>query len=159
MHTNEDIERALTTLRVIIGAMLAGMIAFGAVAVVLGRQADDTTLATPLLVVLIVLSLGAVPTFVITRAVLRNRVRHSYELRPPTEDQTGKLVPILMTLTIIGAAMAEGVGLFGLVIYVITGTVWALIAPVVAILALVLQLPSRDKLNRFVADVTGQHSL
>ena len=159
MHTNEDIDKALTTLRIILGAILAGMLAFGVVAVVIGRQADDTTLATPLLVVLVVLSLGAVPTFVIARAVLRNRVRHSYEQRPPTEDQIGKLVPILMTLTIIGAAMAEGIGLFGLVIYLITGTAWALVAPVVAALAILLQFPSRDKLNRFVADVTGQHSL
>jgi len=30
---------------------------------------------------------------------------------------------------------------------------------VVAALAILLQFPSRDKLTRFVADVTGQHSM
>ncbi|MCP4592873.1 MAG: hypothetical protein GY842_19225, partial [bacterium] len=58
--------------------------------------------------------------------------------------------------TIIGAAMAEGFGIFGITVYALTDNAPVLIAPGVALLALALQFPTRAKLAKLVSSVSGQ---
>jgi hypothetical protein len=52
--------------------------------------------------------------------------------------------------------MAEGIGLFAGVIFLLTGHMLALAAVAVAVAALVSLLPTRDRVAGFLASVTGQ---
>jgi hypothetical protein len=61
-----------------------------------------------------------------------------------------------VSLRIIAAAMAEGFGLFGIVIFLVTGTAIALAAPVLALVILTRLVPTRDRISRFLAELSGQ---
>ena len=59
----------------------------------------------------------------------------------------------LAALTIVGAALAEGIGLFGGIVYFLTGSPVALAAPVVAVLLIIAQLPTRTRTENILRDL------
>ena len=66
-----------------------------------------------------------------------------------------QLASRFVQLTIIGAAQAEGISLFGLVVYLVTGVQWTLVVPVLGLLLLAVLFPTRDRFRAFAARVTG----
>jgi hypothetical protein len=157
MNANEQIDEALRILRIIVAAMMMGVLALGVVAIFIGQQAKpDAKLANILLVLLAVMAVWELIAYAVVRVSMLNRVRRRFAENPPGADPTPELIGTFQSLTTIGSALAEGLGLFGAVIMLITGAWAALAAPAVALIVLALQLPSRDKLARFVSGVTGQ---
>ena len=68
--------------------------------------------------------------------------------------------PSLQNLRLIIPAMAMGVIIFAaIVIFLITGNWLAIAAPAIGLLLIARNFPTRDKLNRFSGNVTGQHRL
>ena len=67
------------------------------------------------------------------------------------------MMPTCQTLTLIRSAMAEGLGLFGLVIGLVTDTQAAFAAPVLALIILGAGFPTRDKLTQLTASITGRN--
>lgn len=60
-----------------------------------------------------------------------------------------------MMLTLIAASLAEGFALFGSVVYLLSGSMLALIAPAAGVLVIMALLPNADRIDRFARDVTG----
>jgi F0F1-type ATP synthase membrane subunit c/vacuolar-type H+-ATPase subunit K len=157
MNAHEPIDQALRILRIIVAAMMMGVFGLSVVAVLVGRQADpNPKLANIMLVLLAVMAVWELIAYAVVRASVLNRLRRRFAGNPPAEDPATELIGSFNSLTIIACALAEGLGLFGAVIMLITGAWAALAAPALALIVLTLQLPSEDKIARFVSGVTGQ---
>lgn len=156
----DEMPASLQNLRLIIPAMAMGMILFAAIVIFLitsGRMDTDPEPANLLLLVLAALAVAELAAYVVIRKVITGNLRrrwlgHAVEDVPPEE-----LLKWFQTLTLVGAAMAEGLSLFGLVILLVTGNWPAIVAPAIGLLLIALHFPTRDKLNRFAGSVTGQH--
>jgi len=145
--------------RIILGVLALGLTVLAVVAGALGPVSEmhDAQMDGMLLLVLGLLALGEIPAYAIVRASMRARLQSEHEGQTPTEERVRSLAQAFLVTTLIPAAMLEGWGLFGGIIYLITGQWTALLAPIIAIIGIVLLLPSHDKFNRFVSDITGQH--
>ncbi len=158
--TNDKLHPSLQNLRLIIPAMALGVIIFAAIVIFLvagGRMNTHPTLENPLLLALVALAVMEVVAYIVIRKVITGNLRrrwlgHAAEDVPPDE-----LAKWFQTLTLVGAALAEAPSLFGLVILLITGNWLAIAAPAIGLLLIALHFPTRDKLNRFAGNVTGQH--
>ena len=154
---NEPIYQSLRPLQIMILAMMVGILAFAAVAVAVSRQFDHQADLGPLLLLaLAAVGLGELLAYSVLRRATINRLRKLVQADPAGQVQPTTLAPGLVTLRIIAAAMAEGFGLFGMVVFLVTGTAIALAAPVLALVILTRLVPTRDRISRFLAEVSGQ---
>jgi len=150
-RSRETPQVSLRVLRIIIAAMVCGLLAFGAVAVFLvegGTKRVDPGLANLLLPVIGMLAISElVAYFVVRGAILRKAVEPLPPHLPPPPGATpmGRLA----TVTLIGCAMAEGIGLFAIVTYLLTGNRLAWIAAAAALLTLAMQWPTQARLASF----------
>jgi len=62
----------------------------------------------------------------------------------------GGIPPQLYTLTILGAALAEAFGIFGLVIVLLGGPWAVLAAPAISVVLILLQIPTRGRLEELL---------
>jgi hypothetical protein len=141
----------MRVLRVIVAAMAGGMLSFLAIAVFLvegGTMTLDPDLAKVLLPVIAFLAVGEVVAYLVLRSAT---IRKLNEPQPPHVAEHGAPTPMgsLATLTIIGCAMAEGVGLLAIVTYLLSGNHLAWIPVAAALLVLAMQWPTRDWLKHF----------
>ncbi len=156
--SDQELRKAVTVPRVVLGAMGMGIVAFAAVAVVLGQGGQMTTqpeLARILLPVLALMAAPALVAFLLVRNAAVGKLRSEAGQAPDritVEVVAARLVPV----TIIGGALAEGVSLFGTVAYLLTGQALALAAPAVGIIALVLLMPSLTRIRRLTSAITGR---
>jgi len=154
---NLTIEKQLLRLRIIVGAMAAGVISLMVVAfvVVASRPPPrDDELAAILLAVMGFMALSDLPAYVLIRTTLRTKLRDTVR----QDTQTDPLMSVLRaysTITIIAAAMAESVGLFGGVIYLITGHVLAFGGPIVTLVVLFALFPSVQKVRNLAIETLG----
>ena len=142
--------------RIISGAMIVGVAAFGVVVLVLGdRVASQASLGGLFVGILGLVALAFLVVYSVFKAVVVRTARSQCEQSGGKALPLGALARAYAPLVIIRAAMAEGVGLAGLVFLLITGQqlLWA--APVIAIIILVAALPSRSRFDSFVQEVTG----
>lgn len=157
MNTNGPIDDTLRMLRTVVAAMMMGVLGLSVIAIFIGQQADpNPKLANILLVLLAVMAAWELIAYGVIRASLLKRLRRRFAENPPAADPTAELIGNFNSLTIIACALAEGLGLFGGVIMLITGAWASLAAPALALILLAFQLPSQDKLARFVSGVTEQ---
>ncbi len=155
---DEPVGRMLLTLRVILLAITISIVAFGIVAVVLVTGGTFTTrphLATPLLPVLGLTAAALIVVYLVVRRALIAGLRRAGASETATEVREAALVGRFQALTIIGGALAEAPSLFGIVVFLLTGQWMALLVPALGLGAVVLLIPSRDRLARFSAEVTG----
>lgn len=155
--SNDGIDAALRPARIIVAAMTAGMMAFGVLAVLFARPvALAASARTVLIAVLFVLPISGYVTHALIHRNIIGRLRERYAQEPPSAELAARFARDTTPVTIIGAALAEAFGLFGLVVVMITGLYPVLLAPALAVLALLLQIPTRAKLAKLVSAVTGQ---
>lgn len=136
--------------RIIVIAMMGGLIAFGVVVAVLTRMnviASGDIDANLMLGVLGVLALSEIVAYTILRKTMLTQAKSKLQGRSAADPPLDETAQILNVLTIIGAAMCEGIGLFGLVIVLITGNYAAAAFPLVALVLLALQIPSEHRLR------------
>ncbi|MGQ9651513.1 MAG: hypothetical protein ACUVXJ_15510 [Phycisphaerae bacterium] len=99
------------------------------------------------------------PAFLVVYAVLRAVMVRAARSQCKQGGAMGmsleSLARVYAPLVIIRAAMAEGVGLAGLVFLLITAQKVLWVAPVIAIIILVATLPSQSRFDSFVQEVTG----
>lgn len=154
---NDPIYQALRPVRIIILAMMAGILGFATIAVAVSRRFDhQDDLAQLLLLVLAAVGLGELFAYGALRRATSNRLRKRVQADPGGQFQPTTLAPDLVRLQIIAAAMAEGFGLLGIVVFLVTGTAIALAGPVVALVILTRLVPTRDRVSRFLAELSGQ---
>lgn len=144
------------SLRGVILAMTGGLFALsvvlGYVGLNLNRPSDPSML--PILGgVLIVAVVAMVPAFILVRRVtIAGLARRSHGDGKPDAEQ---LETAFCQLRLIGAALAESVGLFGAIICVVTGEWYTLAAVAPAILVMAAQIPTQTQLEQFAREITS----
>jgi len=165
--TRTDIDKGLTTLRLIVALMAGGVIAFTGVIAGLVANGSITPAASQGDVMLVVLLAATVSTAVMYPVVRAQMIRQAQmRLREEAAASRGggaaaqaawqASMPGYFSVTLIGAAMAEGAGFFGVIILMTSGTWIALLAPGVALLALAALFPTRERLRSFASAVAGR---
>lgn len=156
---NPQLDKEIMSLRIIIAAMMMGIVAFGAVVLAIGSKVaqDDAELGGMLLAVLGVLAVGELIAYAVLRMATLSSARRQFEQEPTGEDAEVRMMPAWRTLILVRSAMAEGLGLFGLVIVLVTATRTAFVAPVIALIILAAGFPTKDKLAQLTASITGQN--
>jgi hypothetical protein len=151
-------------LKILLGAMAAGIVAFIGVCFIIRQpvgplppRPDDHGHAI-LLIVLVGLGLAELPAYFVVRSAIKTQLRREFE---HADGDVQKVEPVgaYFTLTIIAAALAEAWGLFGAIIYILSGAWVAIIAPVVTVAILIGLLPTRYKYDCFVEDVSRPNVL
>ena len=153
---DETVKGVILTARIISGAMIAGVATFGVVVLLLGNVvASQPSLGGLFMGILGLIAPAFLVAYVVLRGVMVRAARSQCEQSGGVGMSLEALARAYAPLVIIRAAMAEGVGLAGLVFLLITGQKLLWVAPVVAIIILVAALPSRSRFDSFVQEVTG----
>lgn len=157
---NEKVAKQLNALRVIVGTMAMGVIGFSVVAVVVTQSGDFKPvegMVETLLPVLAAVAFFELPAYFVIRNGAIKRCRKDWSDEVTEDEASTKITQIFSTSTIIGAAMLEGLGLFGALIVLITGNLAILAVPGIAIVLLaVCSFPMIDKLRSLKARITGR---
>ena len=155
-----SLDGCLRTLRIILAGMLASIVGFGAIAAALavnGSAKIDSQSANTLLLVLAGFAVSEIVAYAVVRTAFVGNLRSSVNGQALEEDRTQQLIKSFHTLTLIGAAMVEGVSILGLVVLILSASWLAVPVPAVGLVLIVLQFPTRDKFYRFAGNVTGEH--
>ncbi len=156
----DQLPERLRPLRIVIVALAAGLLVLAVVAVVAvlsEAMPIDESLGPILLMVLGLVAFAEAVGYVIIRQGIVRKTRAGLENCSTEIEQTATLANAFASLTIIGGAMLEGLGLFGAVIVLLTGQLVVLIAPALAIIFLLtLAFPTGKKAREFIGAVTGQ---
>jgi hypothetical protein len=147
MPPNGGSDAVLRTPRIIVAAMAGGVLMFVGVAaylVELGEFPIKPELAGTLLPVLVIAAVGGLVGYVVVRSTMLKQPRPAGSgLAHP-----GKLGPYGM-IVLIGGALAESVGLLGVVVYLVSGSRLALLAPAFSVLLILAQWPTSAGLERW----------
>lgn len=142
----------LRSTQIVLLALALGVLSFTGVVVFLRLSASasmDSKVASLLLVTVGGLAVSEVAAYVLLRRTFVARAVASREESLALLRQGCTPLP-LHTLAIIGAALAEGAGLLGVVALLLGAPWYALAAPAVAVALILLQLPTRERLERIV---------
>jgi hypothetical protein len=151
--------RTLSNLPLIITAMIGaqvvlGLAAAGAVyADVVSTQPEPQTV---LLGALALLGVGELIGFQVLRLTWINNQKQAWSERSPDEDPVPHLAQPFIALTINRAAMAEGWGIFGIGIFLVTGNLLGLAAAVISLVLLLPLLAVDDRFRQYVLTITGR---
>jgi len=158
---NASVPLSLKSLQIIVLAMMAGVLVFAVIAVAIGsRNPPQPELARLLMPILVLVGVVELPAYFVVRRASVASLRRSLEVDPPADDSDARVMTTFATLTIIGSAMAEGFGLFGSVIFLLTSEWPVLAAPAIALVVLVLRIPTGGKLSDFAGELafdSGRH--
>jgi len=154
----DELAKRLQPVKVVLLAMVFGVIGFAAVAYVLLRDgAFETNEKTgPVLLGLLgLLALGELPAYLIIRQSVTAKLRRRWQVEEPVNHPATFFGQPIATVAILGGAMVEGLGLFGVLVYLLAGNSWGLAAPAAAVSLLLAQIPTRQSTERFVSSTTA----
>ena len=129
--------------QIILSALIVGVIALTVAAIFAHPKigSTDAELGQKLLLILAGLPVLALPAYALMRRrATRLLARRHHDAR--AEARNHQIPPELLGAVIVGASLAEGLGLFGATIFLITGQWLALVAPALAII--VIGIPPID---------------
>ncbi len=142
MAQNRRIALPLRTVQRILLALMSGVGLFATMAVLLRSSVSpNAALRVPLLGTLVGVTALAIVTYVFTRRSMRARLS-GRKGAAQAELKAGFLPAELAGLAILGAALAEGVGLLGVVTFLLTHSWPALVAPGLAMALIAVQVPT-----------------
>jgi hypothetical protein len=153
MDEHAELQQAVRPLQVILAAMILGMVAFAVIALAIGPIGPvEPGLTQALLVGLVCL----VVTEAIMWSILRRRlVRRAREMTAGASDDGRRTIlrGYVMIAGLVPAAMAEGLGLFGAVIYLLTGAGWGLATTAAATVLLIVLFPTSGRVLRILSNL------
>lgn len=143
------IDATLLRLRVVVGALITGVLVFSAIVVFLlhGRKLDTTDGFDGIFFLIL-------PAFALTCVVGYSIFRKAQDRQL---DRAGRGAPlerllrVYTTRTIVGAAMAESVALLSGIAYLLTGSDWMILGIVAALVVMTGFLPKAERIRDFVA--------
>ena len=145
---------SLRSVQIIPLAMALGVLAISGVAIAVrlsGGVESNPEVTGVLTMAVAALAVAMVPVYFVLRRTLVARAQEERAKGLELLAQ-GQAPPALLTLLIVGAALAEGVGLFGAVTLLIGGPWFVLAAPGLALALILMQIPTRE---RFEAMLRG----
>lgn len=152
----ELVHRQIGTLRLVVGAMAVGVLGLAVVAAVFGPLELQQGAAPPtklLAIICVALMAAEAVAYVAVRGMIISRVR--------VEGDAPQLVGALrafMSLSIIGAAMAEGVALFGAIVVLLGGVGLNILLVAVPFAVLLTQFPSQARWESFLERIRAAHA-
>lgn len=155
------VQPQLRTAQILVGALLAGVATFAAVVASLvasgSLKPQQPDLVLPLGVGLAALFVaGVVAAVGVGRLVVRAN-REAWAKHPDPEPDL-MLMPFV-SLTIMRAAFLEGPAILGVVALLLTGE-WAMLAgTVLGAAGLLLIMPTRDRFDAFIQNVSGRQTI
>ncbi|UCE59227.1 MAG: hypothetical protein JSU63_17505 [Phycisphaerales bacterium] len=135
------------------------MLGFAIVSVALvesGFHTTDDKSGSIMLVLLGVLVVLETLAYFLIRRSMIGELRQTLQEDTGEMDRTAKLAGGFNSLTLLGAPMPEGVGLYSVLVYLMSGSVVGLAAAGVALLLVLMHWPTENKARSFVESVTGQ---
>jgi len=156
MSDDAPLHARLLQLRIVIGALIAGVTTFMLVAMFLQRDGgsfpvdQDPAFAHLLMMTLAGLGLALVIAHSAVRRIQTRKLRESPSpsVRSGQVDDLALFAPF-QTLTLVSAAMAEGFALFATVIFLVTAEKAALVGVAIGLLALFWMFPTAASFARF----------
>ena len=109
----------------------------------------DPAVGQLLLITLGALAVAELPVYFLLRKQFLARAR-SMKAEGLELLRQGLTPQPLFSLAIIGAAMVEGLGLLGILAVLLGAPLYALVAPLLAVLLILAQLPNRERLEHAV---------
>lgn len=138
--------------QIILVALACGVLAFTGVASYLrlsGMEFGESEVARLLPLLVVVLAACEIPVYLLLRKAFLGPVKAARAESLGLVEQ-GRIPMQLQTLAILGAALAEGVGLLGVVTLLVGGSWYVLAAPLLSVLAILALMPTRARLERMV---------
>lgn len=147
-------------LRVIVGAMMGGVLTFSIVALsgMFSPDEPDRGFATILGGVWVVMAMGMTVGFFVFRGSVLSKLRADASAAADGDDERiiSAVAQQWTNLSIIAAGMAEGLGLFAAVIVLITGEKVAAVGSLVSLIALALLFPSKSGWASLASSLAGR---
>lgn len=167
MH--EDLARPIQTSQLIVGALIMGMVTFGAMVVGLvmmqGPLGRDPQLERMMVAAAVVTWVGCTVAAAALWMIMLVRTRRVWEAgglrqgglpgQPTNEDVAGFLPPYTSAL-ILRAAMLEGPGLFGIIVFLLTGNWIGMVIAGLSALGLAAMFPTRSKFLAYASRIVGR---
>jgi len=155
--STEFIRQRCVVLKIIVLCLALGVMAFGVIGLTVARPVQgDGGSGKLLLVVLGVLSLSAIPAYRLIRVNLKRGLINNLSRLKDEEQQWQAIAAGFATLTIIGGALTEAIGLFGGIVVLAVGEPWAMIAVGASFVLLMMQIPSERRFENFAGSVLGR---
>ena len=142
----------LRTMRIIIGALLMGILTFAVVAAITRAQGNMPPLRGEPIVSYVAAGQGVIILLLqaIVPAAIATGMRKSLPAEPEVTPE--RWLAVYQTRMIVGAALLEGAAFTFLIAYLIEGRPWTLAGGLVcAALLAVLYFPTRERVERWVA--------
>lgn len=145
-------------------ALMAGLTIFTCVAAVMGPISPPAPAGTPptpgqqplplnaMYAMLGALGAGSVVAYFVHGRSCVKKAKEAWKARTSDDDGRDAVARVLMTTTILKGALVEGPGLFGAVLILLTGSLAAIAAPIVALVLLAIMLPVRSRFETLLAE-------
>lgn len=144
-----NFDAVMNRTRLIVFSLLSSVVALTAVAFAVRQSGGGNDL--PLLIMLASVAALALPAYLIVRRQMTASLR-----RNASPDDSTVLLGAFQTLTIIGAALAESVGMLAGVVLLISGNLIAVDGSAVSIAGLLASLPTSAAVDSFLVAATGR---
>ena len=102
---------------------------------------------------------GAMGAYVVSRGAMISHLRNSVAYADSPEETQKAALTVYYNLTILGGAMAEGIGTFSTGLVLVNGQAWLLVFPAAAILILLSQIPSESRIRSWIAEGLGPQAM
>jgi hypothetical protein len=158
----DNLALRIWTMQIIAGAMVLGVSVFLVIALVLRGagnmlQPPDTSLISYVALafgIMILVPYCLVPN-IVAKAAIRQSARYrnaggAESTAGPSNTEPSELCAVFQTRLIISAALLEGVAFFALIAYIAEGQQLSLIQAIVFLGGLLLQFPTRSKVERWI---------
>lgn len=159
MNQNATPLGTLRTGQLLIAALTFGMVTFTGIAAVMSKTMASNPRSQNLDSTLLAALGGlAIMELIAYKLLVRPNIIRQARREAEGRDEIGRrafLEQRYLTLIILAGALVEGVGLFGAVILMVSGQWAAIAAPALASIAMLLVIPTADRFDAFLREVSG----
>lgn len=155
---DDIVGKRLDVLRIIVAAMIGGLVAFSLVALFVARastQPVDLEAAKLLYLLLVGVAVIDVPAYFVLRRRAIYTARQQLDKEGESGDPMEAAHRAYATALIMRCAMAEGLGLLGALSCFLTRDSYGLIAAGLSALFLMAQFPKRDRIEELASQFAG----
>src|SRR5262245_1993922 len=157
-QTTDSPESAIRALRVTVGGLMAGLLAFAILAFLirlLSQFGNSNAPASILFVLAAAVTGCAVGYFRARRSLVMELRSRAAEFRQVSDPSRLALEPY-RRFVVLAAGLIEAPALFGVVAYLVTGRSAGLVVAVLALLLLAAHMPSLARLRRLAEDAAAR---
>jgi hypothetical protein len=152
----QSVEDGIRACRIVIGGLIGGLVMFGAVAMLVApvSPSPDPTVTAALFGALALMGMGCAMGYAAVRRAMLNELRARGSELTRESDPASVIMDRYRAFVTVGGGLIEGPGFLALVTYIVSGSVAALAAAGVAVLLLILHLPSAERVRRLAEDAS-----